>query len=374
LSRVEVAALYAAGQHAKVMERIPLPFRGLCDSTWDEQHAEEVLHFVDSIRHALTIEDGPHPAARAALLAECPRISPSTRFHAASVAIRAATYCSDPLAAVRAYAAGMALPDTSTHARRSKQELDLFFHTEFGDPRVALNAATSLAEQLDSYDDRSARNLMACSVAYGLRVNGDPRQAYNQCLRAYREASASHMVTTAAIVAWNASLIAFDAFDDADLAESWLERPECYSKDISHQRAAIILQQNRVRLAIVRSLGAVARTELDKLSEGSADPGLAFRAAYFLALKLGTARLNGATDTLAECLWRAVGILESTRAMVGQDFFVSQVVSAHMTLGRAIEAESILREYVHCSRRHRLALPTYLLKDCSLLNISVQPQ
>ena len=72
LERIEVAALYSAGQHAKLMVILSQSLQKRnADSTWDERNADEVLHLIDSTRHTPIVGDSHELVARTVLLADC---------------------------------------------------------------------------------------------------------------------------------------------------------------------------------------------------------------------------------------------------------------------------------------------------------------
>ena len=93
LERIEVAALYSAGQHPKLMVMLSQSLqKRSADSTWDERNADEVLHLIDSTRHTPIVGDSDELAARAVLLAEVfERLSLSSGFERQMVGLRIAT-------------------------------------------------------------------------------------------------------------------------------------------------------------------------------------------------------------------------------------------------------------------------------------------
>lgn len=371
LERIEVAALYSAGQHARLMEMLSQSMqKQRADRTWDERNADEVLHLIDSTRHTPIVGDSEELAARAVLLAECPRLSPETRLNAAMVALRIATNSADIRTARRAFSAGNVAASRADEVDLARNELDMFYHTAFGDAGVARNAALWLATQLHRYDNRTIRLAMQSSVCYALRVGGELHIAYELYSRTYDEASSLGMVAIAALLAWNASLIALDLFEDADLAEQWLNRPECKLPEIEKQHAGIVIQENWVRLAIVRKQPDVARDRLSLIAETNIDKNIPQRAAYFLAIQIGTAILNTNRRALEGHVEEALAVASHLSRMVGQDFFVHQVVTGLLELGRRDEAVSVLQDYFRLSRRKDSAVPRYLQEDlheCELI-------
>jgi hypothetical protein len=177
------------------------------------------------------------------------------------------------------------------------------------------------------------------------------------------------MVANAALLAWNASLIALDLFGDPDLAESWLNRPECNLPEVGNQHAGIVILENKVRIAIVRKQAAAAQCALEKIALSSIDQTVPQRAAYFLAIQIGTAVLNANIDVLNELLPRALALTVYLDRMVSQDFFVYQVFDGLSFVGRHQEAKNVLIDYLGSTRRRTAGLPDYLVRSCSAIGL-----
>jgi DNA-binding SARP family transcriptional activator len=358
LSRVEVAALYAAGQHARVIER--LAQSDSLDRTWDESHAEDVLHFVDSARQRPILGDTEELSARALMLAECPRLSPSVRFRAANTVLRATAVGVGTITTQRAYNAALIATRALPNNARAMHELNMFYHTWFGDSEVARTSALWLAQHAHAGGNRSTWITLRSNVCYALRVTGETDAAYALCNQVFQEALEAGMTWIAALMAWNASLIALDTFDDTNLAGRWLDREECSAPQLAGQHSSLVIQENKVRLAIVRNSPEEARKGLEMIPISSVDFSNPIRAGYYYAMQLGTAAVSDNTTALTELLPTALNCFSKIKTMIGQDFLAQQIVIGLVMVDRRAEASDLLRDYLHNARRSKNVLPRYL--------------
>ncbi|MES2524993.1 MAG: AAA family ATPase [Gemmatimonadota bacterium] len=363
LGIIEVAALHAAGRHSTILSKYSDTLGGASpDQTWDEEHVEQVLRYIDASRHSPVIGEIRELFARALLLSQSVRLVAEQRLAAAKTALRCAADIYDFDGARRAFAAGSRSISEGTERERAQHELSMFYHTVFGDHQVARTSAQWLRSQLTSYDDVSIRITLKTNIAHALRVSGDPEGAYQLACETFDETVAAHLPYLAAANAWNACMIAFDHFNDVLLAEKWLQHELCNEPEVLDHHIGLVHQYNRVRAALVRREPGLATDALSMISESRIDRALPFRTAYYLAMQLGTAVLTKDLTRVSALLADALETLSHTKRMTGQDFLVSQIVSAFVALGRQQEGVALRKAYLAEDRRPGAEVPAYLFE------------
>jgi hypothetical protein len=144
------------------------------------------------------------------------------------------------------------------------------------------------------------------------------------------------------------------------LAAAWLEKPECDPALFEGHHAAIVIQEHKARLAIMQRSAELAQMEFEKIPPASVDSALHYRAAYYMAMRVGTATVRGDQEEIASLLPEAFALFERTRKMLGQDFFVHQIAEALVRVKRADEARWLVQEYLSRDRRPGTRVPNYL--------------
>ena len=182
----------------------------------------------------------------------------------------------------------MSLADSET----AQHELNMFYHTWFGDHQVARDSALWLAQSFAVGCDRSAQIALQSNVCYALRVNGEPQRAYEQCATVYADAAAAGMTSLAALVAWNVSVLPWIHSTTSNSRLNGSKSPSAIQHNSRGNTRAYVIQEHRVRLAIVQRKPDCARRELSRIAAASVDASLPYRAAYYMAMKLGTATIS----------------------------------------------------------------------------------
>lgn len=361
IQRVQLQSLHLAGHHSKLFVKLPVTLGPSdYDPEWDEGHAEELITVLDSTRHSTDFEDFAEAAARATLLAESRTISAELRARAATVALRLSGNVELNDVPTRAFEAGLRAAAACEQTELVKNELRMFFHSSFGAFAEGAEAARWICDNISLYESRTVQTTMLSYIAYALRVNGEPVAAKQLYLNTLERAGAAEMHSAAAYVAWNLSLIEFDWTGDLAAAAHWISIALSHCRSDDQDRCRAVVQQNQVRLAIVRGELEEAQCRLSELRAQSWSSGIPVRTAYPLAMALGTAVLSGSVDQTEELLSEAIRIHRLTRAMNGQDFLTHQIWRALRMLGRAEDAQEVLLDYLANHRRGGPQIPNYL--------------
>lgn len=361
LELIELRALHEAGQHLKLLQRFSTKLaNSTLDPSWDEGHIPEVLSFMDAVRHSPVVGDCKELLARALLMANSPRVCINDRLAICNAALRLAATIDDKDAAEKAYHAGSCCAEAVDIGVSAQHELDMFYHTYFGSAVIARKSAAWLANSLSQYRDQTERWIRSAHLIFALRLNGDPEAAYQLCEQCFGRCISEQAHFAAASIAWNASLIALDHFEDLSLAQQWLSHGALNAPEVVNHQIGIVLQENRVRVAIVQKDVDGARLALAHIPEQNVDFSLPFRSAYFLAMQLGVATLGKSQIEIEPLLHRALQTYAKTKEMPGQDFLVSQLVTALASVGLAEKGEALCDEYLTSHRRLGTQVPQYL--------------
>ena len=245
----------------------------------------------------------------------------------------------------------------------------MHYHTVFGDPTQAVTSATWLLEHLELIANLSDRLVLRSDIAYSLRINGLQQQAYGILEALYPEVESAGMSSVAALGATSISLIAFDYFDDIELAAQWLDKALSQLDSQCSDRVRVAVLENLIRLAIVAKdveRAIRCQNEFDAVAIQTSDPT---RLAYRTAMYLGVARICNNESKSRQLLETGLNIRNSTSRFLGQNFFVGQLVETLILFDRSAEARTLLAEHIRNERRAVPYLPRYLTRHCDRLGI-----
>lgn len=361
LRHVELEALYSAGRYSQLIVHLSRQGNDFqVAKSWDAEHPESVVKFVEAARHSDSFDDFENQCARATILAETECVLDHLRVRAAITAIKVAGHGLNDSLPKRAYDAARPVCERLPNSQVERALLDMYFHTAFGDPHVALQASQRLLIRCVPNQNPRDRIFLTSDIACSMRVCGAIDEARNLFERTFNEGSNADLALPAGIAAWYLSLIAIDENGDLTRAKNWLARCTTLrgfeGEALLHQLMAAQL----ARIAIEEQDLATAVRSHSKGIQLSPNAIRPKNLAYRLAIELGIARLADDLASVWRLLPEAQSMFARLKTSLGQDFLASQIIRALRLIGHEEEAADIFKDYVNHTRRERSKIPTYL--------------
>lgn len=357
LLNLQVEALYCCGEYARLLTHSSSPAsiaQGL--GKWERDAPEQLLRWIDSAALADKGSNVFELAAGALLIAESERHSTIVRFTAATLAIRISSNCCDSDLAARAFSAGTLAVAELPESDSRLAELEMLYHTTFGDAARGGAAAMKLLQALGSIHNLTERLSLAMRVAFALRYCGILKEAENLLRRIHQEAMAENFGSTYSFAAWRLSQLLIDQ-GDVEGAGQWLREFERLAPLGREPLASSIYHTQAARIALSK-LDVKQAQFHSQCAEGSMpEQGHPMRHGAAVANELGIARLLANNHAIEEILPVAFSVFLKTRAFVGQGFLASEIALCLAQTGRATEGLNFLSDYLLKHRREPPPLP-----------------
>lgn len=358
---LQAEALYACGEYARLLGHPLSPSsvgQGL--RRWHDAEPEALVRWLDSAFYADRGSNASDIGAAATLVSEEARYTSVVRYAAATLAIRVTSNTCDEGLAARAYAAGKQAATDLPKATQHLDELDVLYHTIFGDSRTARLAAERLLELTRGMRNIAERLNLQSIIAFALRAHGDIGQARATYQDMYNLAMKEKLPAKGSFAAWRLSSIALDA-DDLNLAIEWHERFESVAPIEREPLSAVLYHVHSARIAIVQQNASRAEFHAGVAAKTMDEQGHYKRYAHALGISLAIARLRNDHARLLDVLPEAQRVFRKVRSAVTQDFFASEIIHALVVIGRERSARRVLSDYLRLHRREA-AEPTGNLK------------
>jgi DNA-binding SARP family transcriptional activator len=362
-------ALYSCGEYARLLRHPLSPAtvgQGL--SRWHDAEPEALVRWLDSAFYADRGSNASEICAAAILVAEDDRNNPATKFAAATLALRIAGNTCDMVAAERAYLAGHGGQTALLITDRQKNELEVLFHTIFGDAELALAAAKSLLVVGRTTPNVSEKLDLFSIVAFAIRVHGDPSEAANIYREMFAIALREKIAGKGWFAAWRLSGVALEKGDIAE-ATNWMDEYARMAPVDREPLAAMMLHVHSARIAIARNNPDLAASH-ELHARGTMEQGCHLkRYAHWLAISLAISRLRNDVPSILDQLELAIHTFEKVRTNVTQDFFAGEIARSLVLVGRGEEARSLLRAYRDNYRRDAAPFTIDLISALALTGI-----
>lgn len=370
---VQSESLYLCGEYAKLLKHPLSPSsvdHGL--SRWQTEEPEAFTRWIDSAAHADHGTNTTELAAAATLLAESSRYSNSVRFSAATLAIRIAANAAESNLAKRAYEVGLKVIQDSPRRSICENEIEMLFHTSFGEISVGLSAAHRCFTDSLGVGSLAERLSKQMKVGFALRSCGEVERAAELFQEIFREAEKEHLGSVFSFALWRLSSIEFDR-GNFDRAMYWSTRYSDAAPIDREPLAAMILHWNNARIAIVR--GDIRGAQSNRLIAYKKLPeqGHLMRHASSLAIDLGIARLQGDRGAIRDTIAAALPIYERARSSLGQAHLATELTLCLFADGEKGLARRLVSDYVRMFRREPHPLPSYLqaaIETVGLIDLS----
>ncbi|MEP6778552.1 MAG: AAA family ATPase [Gemmatimonadaceae bacterium] len=373
---LQAESLYGCGEYARLLSHPLSPSSvGLGLSQWESQEPESLVRWLDAAAHADRGANASDLAAAATLVSETERYSNSVRYNAATLAIRIAANACEYSLAHRAYVAGKIALVSLTRPEERVDELDMLFHTSFGDYKVALAAAKRMLRVAETLRSTTERLSLQLRIAFAFRCCGDIEEARKLFEKVHFDSKKDRLESTYSFASWRLSSL---HLDDGDLpqAEHWLREYFRVAPVDREPLAGVLLHTQTLRIAL--ELGDVNRAESHlRLAHASMqEEGHVVRHAHSLAAQLGIARRRGDLSELARTMELAYPVYERARRATGQSFFACELTLSLHALGLHLEASTLAYDYIHVFRKEPSPIPKYFSAGLRAIGITldIRPQ
>ena len=366
--KLQSEALYCCGEYSKLLRHTLSPASidvGL--RRMDREEPEVLLRWIDSAAYADTGANASDLCAAAIMVAESNKNSNSIRFSAATLSIRIATNTCDRDHAVRAYEIGRQATEEMECPIEKVAELDMLFHTSFGDRSTGTKAAKILLALSTSMHNVTERLSLQLRIAYALRYGGLVNEAQQLLEAIHAESIVEHLSSTFSFASWRLSNLYLDSGKLTE-AKEWFVVFSKLTPSAREPLAAMLLHTHAARLAIASSDPHAAQIYISRAMECMPERGHAMRHSYSLACTLAISRMLGDLAGLEQTIKIALPVHIKSRNSVGQAFFASELALALYELGRPSEAVTYLDEYMTIYKREPPPIPVYLEETVKKLN------
>jgi len=370
---LQAEALYFCGEYAKLLRHSLSPANiGVGLSRMDREEPEVLLRWIDSAAYADTGANASDLCAAAIMVAESSKKSSSIRFAAATLAIRIATNTCDRDYAARGYELGRQAIVEMARPTEKVAELDMLFHTSFGDRPTGTRAAEILLSSSASIQNVTERLSLRLRIAYALRYGGLVNETAQLLEAIHAESIVEHLGSTFSFAAWRLSNLYLDS-GELTKAKEWFVVFSKLTPSAREPLAAMLLHTHAARLAIAASDPVSAQVHISRAGECMPERGHIMRHSYSLACTLAITRMLGDLPGLEETIKIALPVHVKSRNSVGQSFFASELALGLNELGRQSEAVTYLNEYMTIYRREPPPIPVYLQEAVEKLNTLPRP-
>ena len=360
-------ALYSCGEYARLLSHPLSPAsvgQGL--SKWHDAEPEALVRWLDSAFYADRGSNAADLAAAATLVSEESRYSDTVRYSAATLALRIAGNTCDELIAMRAYEAGKAACVALSNPVSRVDELDVLFHTIFGDGQLARTAAERLLGVTRTMNNLSERIRLQLIAAFALRVHGDGATARQAYLEIHALSIKEQLPSKGSFAAWRLSSVALDEGDIAE-AKYWANEYERMAPTDREPLAAMIVHVHRARLALIEGDSELAQHHHEIAQATMTADAHLKRYAHAVAISLAIARLRKDVKGVETIIDNAIDTFARIRTNITQDFFASELVLALGFLDRHGEARTLIAEYLSTHRREVAPIIAPLLAAMKLM-------
>ena len=370
---LQAKALYGCGEYARLLSHPLSPStvgQGL--SHWENIEPESLVRWLDAAAHADRGANASDLAAAATLVSETEHYSSTVRYNAATLAIRISANACEEKFASRAYNVGKCVLVNLPKATERADELDMLFHTSFGDWERAYKAAKRCLYASRSITSVTERLSIQLRVAFSFRSCGDVAGAKDLLERVHTESIKENLGSTYSFAAWRLSSIYLDA-DNLVQAEYWLGEYSRIAPIDREPLAGVLFHSHSTRVAL--ALGDLNRAiiHLSLAQDSMSEEGHIMRHAHALAIRLGIARLRNDIAEVAGLVVAARPIFKRARTSIGQTYFASEFVLSLLLIGLTAEARRTANAFVKSHRREPSELPNYFTKRLNAAGIHFNP-
>ncbi|MGV3708763.1 MAG: AAA family ATPase [Gemmatimonas sp.] len=362
-------ALYSSGEFARLLKH-PLSPSSLAAglSRWSSDDPDSIVRWIDSAAYADRSSNAAELAAAACLLAESPRYPVSMRFKSAMLAIRIASNAADAEVARRSYLAGLSVLAEAKAPPGSENEIEMLYHTSFGDISTGLASATRCHQQSLQIASATERLSIQMRVAFAYKSCGDTAGAKALLEAICRDAEREELSPSYALAMWRLSSIELEA-GNVDRADHWLTR-FCLVAPVDREPlASSLVHWQNAKVALKR--GDLPRAEYHRRVAYAELPedGHVMRHAASLVIDLGIARLRGDSQAIEALIVKSLPIYLRARTSLGQSSFAAELSTCLSIVGRADDGRELLQEYITLCRREPGPFSHDLIQAAQLLEL-----
>lgn len=367
LLTLQARALYECGEYARLLAHSLSPLsvkHGLKDA--NEIDPEIFIRWLDSAAQADGGARVTELGGAATALAESPKCSSSARIMAATIAIRIASNACDADLAERAYRAGLNATSGLESPGLKKTELDMLYHTTFGEWSIALDAAESLLDSSRRLSNTRERLSRQMHVAFCFGLGGETKRSIELLEAVHRSAIEENLISSLYLAAYRLTYLHLDTCD-FELAEKWWREFERYAPLDREPLAATLYHITGCRISLGRGRIELARTHFLRASQSMREDGHVTRHGAALANRLAIGLAEDDIEDLRATVDAAAPVLEKTKRFVFQSFLATQIALALQRLGDSESALSLLSDFARKHRRELTPLPVYLATTLTAL-------
>ena len=363
-------SLYSAGQYSRLLaDHTWDDLSATASGTWDHLNARDVIRMVEIADRAMYIGDFVDLCSRGLLIAKTPTVDARLRLRAAIAVIRASSMGVDKQIPESAYAVGLTISENGQAMPYAADELDMYFHTGFGQHEVAVASAKRLVRTAKSRRTPSDQVRILGDCAYSFMCAGLLSESDALFQETLREALQHSILTRASTAAFNRSMIAI-ALNQLDIAELHALEARRIAASAADPFLEALAVRNLARIAQLAGDFSRARALLEDAGNQSGVAAHPKWYAFGIALRLGLAIGERDIHMIRELLPAALGELSSLQATLGQDFLASRVVLGQIEVSDVQSAKATLAEYLRVHRREAFAPPHFLrLLHSDLMNL-----
>ncbi|MEO7997605.1 MAG: AAA family ATPase [Gemmatimonadaceae bacterium] len=369
---LQAESLYLCGEYSKLLGHPLSPSSvGYGLAHWEHEEPESFLRWIDSAFHADKGSNAEELAAAAALVAESVRYSSAIRFRAATLSLRIAANACDDDSASRALVVGQLLHESIPDGKDKLNEIEMLYHTSFGDWRQALRAAEQLLVVAQRIHSITERLQLQVKIAYALRNCGQLERAIALLKKIHTESTAEGVGPTFYFAAWRLSNHYLD-MGDIKSSESWYVEFERLAPIDREPLAAMLYHTQGMRIALARSDLSNAKRHQIAAKASLPEQGHLIRHSASLGCSLAIARLESMRDNIEILIGVALPVYQQSRNRLGQAFFAAELALCLAACEKADEGRRLLQEYVTVHRREPHPFPAFLIDAASRLNVLLE--
>lgn len=348
VSEVLYELLFLCGRHSQLLELVPPGSIENEDHKWDLSHPHECIRIANSIAY-VDSSYVDEMMKRLSAIAESTDIAIEHRAGATATIVKLASDTAAAEVAHRAYDSFEAIRANTPQI--TVTQVDMFYHTVFGDLGEALKAATNLKMLAAEVKDAHARLGLLVNSAYAFRYCGPWENAQLEFQSLYEEACEIGHAPVSAISANQLCLMALERSRDLGVARQWNEVLQNIAASLKEPLLHALALNQSARLALEMRETRPAMSMLAEIRRITNTAAYSTKLkAYVSAMELDVALQQRDPFMVEQSTSIVIDAFRKVRALTGNDYLFSVIVEALTWLRDAGKLRWAISEIQHCRR------------------------
>jgi DNA-binding SARP family transcriptional activator len=359
LATIHRDVLFSAGQYSRLLSDHDWSNAVTSSSsTWDRRYANEVVRIIEISDRGMFLGDFQELCCRGLLVALDEEVEASIRFRACIAVLRACANGVPREIAESAYSTSKRIVNRLKDPTIASCEIDLYFHTTFGNLVQSTVAANFLGSETTSFGSVSDRARLLGDSGYALMCGGDLTRAKELLSKAQEVAIKNAMHSRVVALGYHLSHI---ALLEGRVGDALALGNECLENAIGADDPFLegLSRRNIVRICLLTDDTLSAQHEYAKVASAKSVASHPKWRAFDIAIQLGIAVSQSDEQKVFALLPEAEEHLGSLGGLMGQDFLATQVVRAQSITDRK-KAKATLSRYTANQRREAYPIPGFL--------------